>query len=284
MSADLGSTLSRESRVPFRTLRLKWIGPRRTSQVRKMIPHPRGHKKKVGLGGSVSQGGKPRSPERSPVTSIITLRGDERDPIYNIEFLHRNGLRKKALSIRNSLRWIDTFKTPNGGLNVPFIDELGRITGHTLCKWSCDPRSLVASVISTIAKRLMKYCLRHNKFRIVRQNLRPIVGAAAYYAMTKDSHFWDRILYFARNLADRGTLIHRLRLFYSSKWSDHKRFVISQVIFQTHWLLSRELRPRDKLQFYSTGKRTLWRKPEDSPPKILVTNEVRSIAYALGRI
>jgi len=250
--------------------------------VKKTIPHPRrARKKKVE---SVSLPGKIETRKRSPVTNTITLRGGERDPLYVVSNLNRNCPRKKAISIKSSLRWIDTFKTPNGGLYVPYIDELGRITGHVLYKWSCDPRSLVATVISTVAKRLLKYCYRHNINRIVKKHLRPIVGAAAYYVITKDSHFWDRILFFARNLEKRGTLIHRLRLFYSSKWSDHKRFVISQVTFQTHWLLSRVLQPRDKLQFYREGKRTLWRKPESAPPMIDVTNCIRSIAYALGSV
>jgi len=214
----------------------------------------------------------------------ITLRGGVHDPFYYYSNLNRDCPRKKAISIKSSIRWIDAFKTPNGGLHVPYIDELGRITGHVLYKWSCDPRSLVATVISTIAKRLLKYCYRHNFHRNIKKHYQSLIGAAAYYAITKDSHFWDRILFFSRNLEKRGNLIHKLRLYHSSKWSDHKRFVLSQVIFQTHWLLSRVLRPRDKLQFYSESKRTLWRKPEDAPSIVDVTNCIRSIAYAIGSV
>jgi hypothetical protein len=250
--------------------------------VRKNLPQPKAPRKPMTVGYH-SPAGK-SIPGRSPATTMITLRGDDCDPQYIIQMINRQCPRKKALSIKSSLRWIDTYKTPNGGLRVPYIDELGRITGHTLYKWSCDPRSLIASVISTVSKRLLKYCLKHNIHRVVKRFLPSIVGAAAYYVFTKDSHFWDRILFFSRNLEKRGTLIHRLRLFFSSKWSDHKRFVISQVIFQTHWLLSRGKSPRDKLQFFKERSRTLWRKPEDSPSRLEITNTIRDLAYAISSI
>jgi len=247
--------------------------------VKKVIPQPKTPRKK----GSASTGS-PFPKKGSPVTVVFTLRGDDSDPEYKISTINRDCPRKKAISIKSSLRWIDTFKTPNGGLNVPFIDDLGRFTGTTLYKWSCDPRSIITTVVSTIAKRLVRYAIRHNKFRIVKKHYKSIVGAACYYAFTKDSHFWDRVLFFTRNLEKRGNLIHRLRLFFSSKWSDCKRFVISQVIFQTHWLLSRGKCPRDKLQFYEGIKNTIWRKPESAPPRTMLTNVVREIAYAISSI
>jgi len=236
------------------------------------------------VGSVLPPGKKEPTPERSPVTKTITLRGGDCDPLYIVQKINRDCPRKKAISIKSSTRWIDTFKTPNGGLNVPYIDEVGKITGHVLYKWSCDPRSLISTVISTISKRLLRFSLRHNPHRIVKKHLKSFVGAAAYYAFTKDSHFWDRILFFSRNLEKRGNLIHKLRLFHSSKWSDHKRFVISQVIFQTHWLLSRGRCPCDKLLFYSKKKRTTWSDPGCAPSKTILTDLIRQIAYAMGRI
>jgi hypothetical protein len=222
--------------------------------------------------------------DNGKVKSIITLSGDTLDPQFRVRLLDRDCPRQKGISLKKSLRWIDTFKTPNGGLNVPYIDNLGRFTGHTLYKWSCDPRSLIATVVSTISKRLVDYCRKHNKWHMVKKHLKPLVGAAAYYAFTKNSHFWDRILFFCRNLQERGTLIHRFRLFYSSKWSDYNRFVISQVIFQTNWLLSRVHEPRDKLLFYNSSKRTFWSDPSRAPLKTNITNRIRELAYAISSI
>jgi hypothetical protein len=215
---------------------------------------------------------------------IITLSGDETDPIYIARMLNRDCLRQKSVSIRSSISWIECHKTPNGGLAIPFIDQLGRFTGHTVYKWSCDPRSLIATVTSTIAKRLLRYARKHNKGYLVRRHSRLLLESAAYYAMTKNSHFWDRVLYFARDLATRSNLIHRTRLFFSSRWSDSKRFVYSQVTFQTNWLLFRAFRPRDKLQFYRSGWAVKWRNPLDAPSLQEVTNEVRDIAYAMSLV
>jgi len=224
----------------------------------------------------------PHGSSKGKVAPVITLRGDERDPLYMIRNLDRDCLRQKAIRVKSSLRWLDTFKTPNGGLSVPYIDQLGRITGHTIYKWSCDPRSLITTTISTILQRIVRYARRHNKFHVVKRFLKPLVGAAAYYCFSKNSHYWDRVLFFCRDLQKRGSLIHRLRLYFSSKWNDHIRFVYSQAIFQANWLLSRAFQPRDKFQFFSRDRRTLWRKPEDAPSRSDVTNAMRVIAYAIS--
>jgi len=221
----------------------------------------------------------------SGFTSTITLRGGTGDPEYKVRNLDRNCLRQKAISIRASTSWIDTYKTPNGGLGVPFIDELGRFTGHLVYRWSCDPRSLLTTTVATIADRLRKYCLRHNPKHIVKRHSKALLGAAAYYAFSKNSYFWDRVLFFSRNLEKRGMLIHRIRLKFSSKWDDCKRFVLSQVTFQTNWLLFRVYRPRDKSHFFSKSvKRTIWPTPDCSPTRLCLTNQVREIAYAISQI
>lgn len=221
---------------------------------------------------------------RRGLTPIITLRGDESDPVYKVRNLDRVCLRQKAISIRASVAWIDTFKTPNGGLGVPFIDSLGRFTGHLVYKWSCDPRSLITTTIATVAQRLLSYCRRHNNHRVVKRFSKALLGAAAYYVFSKNLYFWDRILFFSRQLDKRGNLIHRTRLFFSSKWDDNKRFVYSQVIFQTNWLLFRVYRPRDKSHFFKQGDRGRWRKPSDAPSRYECTKQVRDIAYAICQI
>jgi hypothetical protein len=235
-------------------------------QTRKEFPSPDG---KIG----------PRYREKA--TPVIALSYDRCGPQYEIQNLNRNCLRAKAISIRSSTRWIDTFKTPNGGLHVPFIDQLGRFTGQSVYRWACDPRSLIATTVATIAKRLISYCRRHNKWFVIKRHLKVLLGAAAYYCFSKNSHFWDRILFFSRNLEKRGNLIHRLRLYFSSKWDDNKRFVYSQVIFQTNWLLFRALRPRDKSHFFKEKRRTIWSNPDCCPSRLAVTDQVRDIAARL---
>jgi hypothetical protein len=196
----------------------------------------------------VSHSNKYRKP-----TSVVVLNKDGCGTRFVPQLLDRDCNRAKAMEIRASLRWIDSCKFPNGGLNVPFIDELGRFTGLTLHKWSCDPRSLFASVVATILKRLVAYARKHNKNYIVKRNYHRLCGAAIYYAMSRNLYFWDRVLFFTRDLEKKGNLIHKLRLFFSCRWDDNKRFVYGQASFQANWLLFRAAKPRDKSHFYGSG-------------------------------
>jgi len=215
--------------------------------------------------------------------SIITLRGDGSEEPYVIKNLNRDTLRQKGIVVRGSSAWIDAYKTPNGGLGVPFIDKLGRFTGHLVYKWSCDPRALIATVSATIIKRLLEHCRRHNKNFVVKKHRQSLIRAATYYAFSKNSYFWDRILFFSRNLEKSGRLIHRLSLFFSSKWDDNKRFVYSHANFQAKWLLLRARRPRDKSQFFSSGKgRPIV--PMVLPDLRNISNTIRDLAYAMSMI
>jgi hypothetical protein len=212
---------------------------------------------------------------------IITLRTDGNGPDYLPALLNRDTPFRKGISIRSSVRWLDTFNTPNGGLAVPYIDRLGRFTGQVIYKWSCDPRSLIATVVSTIAKRLVDHARRHNKWYIVKKRLKDLLSAAAYYAFTKNSYFWDRVLCFSRDLEKYKKPLNSLRIFFTSKWDENKRFVYSHVIFQTKWLLFRVFRPRDKSQFLDS-KTGRWSNPSECPSKLVTTNTMREIAYAIS--
>jgi hypothetical protein len=82
---------------------------------------------------------------------------------------------------------------------------------------------------------------------VVRGYQRVILRAAAYYTLSKNSYFMDRILFFLRNLEKNGKTIHKTTLYFLSRGSEDKRFVYSQVCYQTNWLIFRAVRPRDKL-------------------------------------
>jgi hypothetical protein len=173
-------------------------------------------------------------------------------------------------------------KSPSGGFNVPLIDRLGRYTGSSIYKWACDPRSLIATTVSTISKRLVDYSRRHNKWYIVKKNLSRILRVSAYYAITKNAYVWDRVLFFARDLEKNGKLLHTFLLKFLSKLDDHKRFVYSHVSFQTEWLLFRAKWPRDK-SLLNRGKG--WILPNGESPDIAFrTLAVRDIAIAINRI
>jgi hypothetical protein len=154
--------------------------------------------------------------------------------------------RIRGAKIRNSKRWIEGIPAPATALSFPFIDKLGRFTGTTLFKWSCDPRSFVSSVVSTIANRIVNRAKHYNDMRLVVRNSDRLVRAAYYYAISKNSYFWDRILFFTKDLEKHGKRIHTMVLKYVLKTDAHKRFVYGHVCSQTKWLLFRVERPRDK--------------------------------------
>lgn len=186
-------------------------------------------------------------------TAYFTLSKDGCGNAYVPHCLPRFPKRMRGIMVRNSDRWADTSKIPHGVYNVPFIDNLGRYTGSTLYKWFCEPSQLVATTVATIARRLSNYCLRHNKRHIVLRNMPRILRASAYYAMSKNSWFWDRILFFSRNLEKHGNRILHWTIKFVNKGDDNKRFVYGQVSSQTNWLLFRAAKPRDKSLYISKG-------------------------------
>lgn len=176
---------------------------------------------------------------------IIELTEDPVTP-YVIPTFTGNAPRIRGAKIRNSKRWITGISPPVTAMDFPYIDKLGRYTGTTLFKWYCDPRSFVSSVVSTIASRLINRARYYNDARLVDRNSDRLVRAAFYYATSKNSYFWDRILFFVKNLEKNGKLIQTCVLRYVLKTDAHKRFVYGHVCSQTQWLLFRAERPRDK--------------------------------------
>jgi hypothetical protein len=152
----------------------------------------------------------------------------------------------RGAKIRNSRRWISGICAPVTKLSFPYIDKLGKYTGSTLFEWSCDPKSFVASVVSTIANRAVNRAIKHNEMRVVLAHSGLLVRAAYYYAISKNSYFWDRMLFFIKDLKKYGKLIQTFVLRYVLKTDAHKRFVYGHVCSQTQWLLFRAERPRDK--------------------------------------
>lgn len=165
---------------------------------------------------------------------------------YEIPVFSGSAPRIRGAKIRNSRRWISGICAPVTKLSFPYIDKLGKFTGTTLFEWSCDPKSFVASVVSTIANRAINRAIRYNEMRTVLAKSGLIVRAAYYYAISKDSYFWDRMLYFFKDLKKNGKLIQTFVLRNVLKTDAHKRFVYGHVCSQTQWLLFRAERPRDK--------------------------------------
>lgn len=197
-----------------------------------MEPRPRTRKGKKGY-----------APKRS---AFIELTDEPPSDPYVAPSFGPDISRKRGAKIRKSKKWISGYSYPLTGLNFPYIDELGRFTGQTLFRWSCDPRSFIASCVSTIAKRLERRARHYNRNWVVDRNLQRIVMVSAYYSMTSNNYLWDRVLFFTKNLEKYGTLLHRVLLRFVLNIGESKRFVYSHVCSQAKWLLFRAERPRVK--------------------------------------
>jgi len=242
-------TSSIRPHVPFGTLRLKWV-VRFSRQIprnpkKESSSHPRRRQRRFRC--KLNR----KAKKERVCTPIIALRKDECGPAHVVPRIPRGCPKARLVRIKQSKRWLECPETPSGAYGVPFIDRLGFYTGHLAYRWACDPRSLIATVISTISSRLVGFCRRHNKKWVVNRYLSDILKASAYYAISKNSYFWDRILVFCRDLTKYNGALRSLRVHFLARWDDNKRFVYSQASYQANWLLFRANLPRDKSHFYS---------------------------------
>jgi hypothetical protein len=155
----------------------------------------------------------------------------------------------RGAQLRRSTRWLDTFPAVSGEYQLPHIDRLGRFTGESVYTLACNPADVLSTTVSTIYGRLKRYAAAHNQGSVLRKWTRVLLRASAYYALSKNSYYMDRILFFLRNLEKNGKLIHPITLKFLTKCNADKRFVYSQVCYQTNWLIFRACKPRDKLHF-----------------------------------
>jgi len=156
----------------------------------------------------------------------------------------------RGARMKRSKRWLEC--APSFDWKpFPLISRLGKRTGLTMFWWKCSLPDWVASVTSTVSNRILSYISRFKTNRDIMSSYRSVIlKAAGYYVLTNNSYFMDRLLFCCRNLRLRGKLIHKILLHFLSKMDANKRFVYSQVSYQTNWLLFRAAsRPRDKSKF-----------------------------------
>jgi hypothetical protein len=155
----------------------------------------------------------------------------------------------RGVNFLTSSRWIDTLKCPGTAVDLPFIDQYGKFTGTNVYRANLSPQGYLSVVISTIFRRIFFWSRRNNEIHQcnVRQSL--LLKCAGYYALSKNSYFWDRVLALSKDLRANYRTITRLLHRYSHKLDAHKWFVYGHVCLQTQWLTSRAVRPRDKSAF-----------------------------------
>lgn len=152
----------------------------------------------------------------------------------------------RAIEVKKSAKWLTDQKFPSGGLTIPFIDKRGKFTGSNCYRVDWNPASVIATVSSTIYKRIRSWVLNKNKSPKKHNYQDLLMRCAGYYAISKNNYFWDRILYLTKNIVKNRKAINSLLYSFATKLDAHKWFVYGHVCLQTKWLTSRALRPRDK--------------------------------------
>lgn len=155
----------------------------------------------------------------------------------------------RSISVRRSERWLPRHKFPTTCVGLPIIDKVGRFTGYNAYRVNTSPAVLLGTTITTIYRRVYALVVRRYGRSKKTQNQWSdlLARCSAYYALTKDVYFWDRLLPLLRK-GDRkllsSVLHHR-----TVKLDDYKWFVYSHACLQTKWLTFRALGPRDKSSY-----------------------------------
>lgn len=157
--------------------------------------------------------------------------------------------RLEGVEVKRSERWIDGPRITSE-YAIPFIDRWGRITGSTFATVRCSPQQYIATIIATLVRRFRNIAMRKTPHGVVVRFKELLVKAAYYYAVSKNDWFHGRLVELLKHFGENRKTIHGITIKYLAKTDDYTRFVYSQVYFQTNWLFSRALGPRDKSLFF----------------------------------
>ncbi|BDB16248.1 hypothetical protein [Aspergillus creber narnavirus 1] len=237
---SLGNSLT-SSRIPFGVMHRKWNStsresntqPRRKRTTKKLTSRQRRRQARYSE--------RVTTPRRSYEEhrgegEIIQLRYDSLP--FSLD----------GVEIKRSERWCYGPQIQSE-YRIPFINRWGFISGSTFATVRCTPQQYIATVISTLVKRFRNIAIRHIGHRGVIKIKALLVKAAYYYSVSKNDWYRRRIVELLKGENRRA--IFGLTMNYLSKMDDYTRFVYSQVNFQTNWLFSRALVPRDKSKFFS---------------------------------
>jgi len=163
----------------------------------------------------------------------------------NLTNLHMN---PRGVHLRMSTRWIQhksqrSVMTP---VEIPYIDKLGRYSGCTIYRAHMQPSSFISTVTSTIFKRIFSYSVAKNGLQVTRIRQAQLFRCAAYYSLSKNSYFWDRVITMVKDLGKNYNSLSRIAHKFSFKLDAPTRFVYGHICYQIQWLTFRAVKPRDK--------------------------------------
>jgi len=151
-----------------------------------------------------------------------------------------------SMIFKVSTSWIPDYNTAcRRVIPIPFVNQVGKISPHTVCEWRCHPLQAVASMSATVFKRIQRMVLKRHgpKFAFAISQLLFEVSVA--YVVSLNDWIIDRVLGVLRTKRKLKIVRSLLNVFITKLDAD-QRFVLRQACSQAHWLTSRSKRPRDK--------------------------------------
>jgi len=167
---------------------------------------------------------------------------------------------------KNSEKWYKGCHLNKRWHTIPFIDRAGRIYATSLGVWKCTPAQLLATITSTVFKRL--WSRRRYQSPKIRDSFDTLFNVSALYAITNDDSFFQRCSEMAKR-----PLVRQLRnyvYFYKTKLGKSKRLLFDQLRFACLWLQSRSYLCRNR-ECPTRSKKD----PETSHPALKWDAEVR---------
>jgi len=160
---------------------------------------------------------------------------------YKVRTAHPGSI--PGMKVRSSTRWFDVAHSKRMHTPVPFVTSSGKFSGSTLCFWTAYPEQIVGSLTATVFGRIQRVVANRHGWKFARRCRETTFKVAAYYSVTHDDGFLDRVLGIFKKKKRRA--VHNLYTYALNTMGDNIRFVINQVCLQSSWLCFRSRRVLD---------------------------------------
>jgi len=155
---------------------------------------------------------------------------------YNAQVVPEVSAHNGLVRFKKSLRWCGGSKAPQLWHHIPFIDHRGHIHATSVGRWKCTAPQLLATITSTVFKRLWGRTRKGPIPNRVKSGL--LYRIAQIYSITNDDSFFRRTLCMLSRRRDKELLKF---VYYKEKhMDDNNRFLYDQASFGATWFQSRQ--------------------------------------------
>jgi hypothetical protein len=165
---------------------------------------------------------------------VLPRKGEHEE--LDIETVPKQPVANGLVKFRTSDKWYTGSTASKQWHNIPFIDKKGMIRAISIGRWYCHPAQLLASIASTVFKRL------RGNYRHISRKYRPrpdlLFRVALYYAITNDDSFFLR----CHAMLTRARVVEtrKFAYYHYKHLGKYKRFLFDQALSVALWLQSRK--------------------------------------------